>query len=160
MKTTLKIFLLTLFLGIVFSAQAQNQNKIDSLMNALKTAKEDTNKVNTLNTLSKEDWQTSYYEEAKKYAEEALQLSEKIKYKKGIANASHNMGTAYDYQGNYPEALKNYFLSLKTEEEIGNKKGISISYNNIGIIYQFQGNYPRSVKKLFRFVKNKRRSWR
>ncbi|MBI4946890.1 MAG: tetratricopeptide repeat protein, partial [Bacteroidetes bacterium] len=56
-------------------------------------------------------------------------------------------------QGNYPEALKNYFASLKIYEELKDKKGIAMSYNNIGIIYRNQGNYPEALKNYFASLK-------
>ena len=69
-------FLFCFFLSAVFfvSAQAQKQNKIDSLLQVLKTAKEDTSKINTLNRLSRQIWETGNYELAKKYADDAVQL--------------------------------------------------------------------------------------
>ena len=131
---------------------------IDSLLNSLKTAKEDTNKVNTLNNLSKKITNTGDYEKAKKYANDALILSQKIKpiaigFKKGKANAYNIIGNIYYYQGNYPEALKNYFASLKIRIEIGDKKGISASYNNIGIIYEDQANYREALKNHYASLK-------
>ncbi len=62
------------------------------------------------------------------------------------AKCYNNIGNIYYYQGNFPEALKNYLASLKIREEIGDKKGIADSYNNIGNIYVSQGNYPDGLK--------------
>ena len=42
-----------------------------------------------------------------------------------IAGHYNNIGVVYQYMGNYPEALKNYFAALKIFEEIGDKKGIA-----------------------------------
>ena len=83
-KIILRLSLLLLFCGCskIFFAQ---DKKIDSLMNVLKTAIGDTNKVNTLNNLSEQFWRTAKYAEAKKYADDALSLSEKLNFKRGIA---------------------------------------------------------------------------
>ncbi|WP_317899385.1 tetratricopeptide repeat protein [Aurantibacillus circumpalustris] len=80
------------------------------------------------------------------YGTQAVALSEKIVWKKGIALAYNSIGIVYKNQDNYPEALKNYFASLKIKEEIGDKKGIAGSYNNIGTIYMARGNYPEALK--------------
>ena len=78
------LFILYFILGAVSQSDAQ-QNKIDSLLSVLKTTKQDTNKVNTLLLLGWEFIGT--YEgdgEAMKYNSQALDLSLKLKYKKGI----------------------------------------------------------------------------
>ena len=168
-KTTLSflIYILVFTLALPFGegwAGAFAQTKIDSLLTLIKTSKEDTNKVNTLNDIAWEYTNTGNYPDAKKYADNALLLSKKTNFKKGEAKAYHNIGIIYYYQGNYPEALKNYFASLKINEEIlnslpngegqgGAKKGIAASYNNIGVIYKEQGNYPDALKNHFASLK-------
>ena len=52
--------------------------KIDSLHSALKTSKEDISEANTLNALSEELGIIGDYGTAKKYANDALVLSEKM----------------------------------------------------------------------------------
>ena len=124
--------------------------EIDSLLTVISTAKEDTNKVNALNLLSeKSGWRMGNYDTAFYYAENAKQLAEKLKFKKGIADSKNNIGIIYDDQGKYPEALKNHFASLKIREEIGDKKGIASSYNGIGVIYQRQAKYPKALENNF-----------
>jgi adenylate cyclase len=66
-----------------------------------------------------------------------------LKQKAAVYN---NMGNIYMEQGNYPEAMKNYFTSLKIKELTGDKKGIAASYNNLGNISTVQGNYPEALK--------------
>src|ERR1035437_3742011 len=66
------------------------QKEIDSLLSILKTSKDDTNKIKTLNALSRLYANTSNYEPALQDAQEALQRSEKILYKKGMAAAYNN----------------------------------------------------------------------
>ena len=135
------------------SVFSQSNKIIDSLLYVLKTAREDTVKVNTLLALSHQFWIIANYVQAKLYGDEALLLAEKVVlpdgsqgFKKGIATANIDIGNIYLNQGNYPEALKNYLASLKISEEIGDKQRISICYNNIGNIYMHQGNYPQALK--------------
>ena len=131
---------------------AQNK-QIDSLLSILKTAKEDTGKVNLLNMLSQHLWRAAEYSRAIEYAADALSLGEKLRFNPGIANAYYNIGVTYWYRGNYTEALKAQLASLQIREVIGDKKGIANVYNNIGNINNSQGNYPESLKYHFASLK-------
>ncbi len=137
----------------MISAFAQNNTVIDSLELDLKAAKEDTVKVNILNSLSRQYFDISDYELAMKNSESALALADKINYKRGKANAYNAIGIIYDDQGNYPEALENYFASLKIREELEDKKGIASCYNNIGVSYKAQSNYPEALEKYLASLK-------
>ncbi len=165
MKSISAIILITLISGSDIFSQ---NTKIDSLRTFLKTAKQDTNKVNTLNALSWELINKGEYEKAMQYVNDALSLSNSLPgvypdkgggkgrgWAKGIAASYNNIGNIYKNQGNYPDALKNYFASLKIREELGNKKGIAASYNNIGNIYTNQGNYSDALKNHFASLKIK-----
>src|SRR4026207_1520226 len=95
---------------------AQYNKEIDSLMNVLKTAVDDTNKVNTLNNLSTQLLLLAidkYRPEAKKNSEEALSLAVKLNFKKGIIDSYHRIGKIYGIQGNKTEAMKNHQAALK-----------------------------------------------
>ena len=65
------ITLLHLLIAALSQPSHAQQSKIDSLINVLKTQKEDTSKVNTLNASSRQLWQTGNYAQAKKYAGDA-----------------------------------------------------------------------------------------
>ncbi len=140
------------FFFLTFSSFSQN-TKTDSLLQVLKTAKQDTNKVNILNELSHQFYLIGDYGTEMDYSVVALTLAQHIKYKKGVANSLNSIGSAYDDQGNYADALKNYFASLKIRREIGDYGGMASSYNNIGIIYMEQGNYPDALKNYFASLK-------
>jgi two-component sensor histidine kinase len=132
-----------------FSAFGQQSNgstalttRTDSLLNLLKAAKEDTNKVNILYHLSEE----CVEEDVLKYAELAMQLAEKLNYKKGIAGASNNIGFVYANKGQIEKALEYFMKSLKIREEIGDKQGTAASLNNIGYIYHEQGQIAKALE--------------
>lgn len=128
--------------------------EIDSLLTVVRTAKEDTNKVNALNLLSQEiGWTVGNYDTASYYAEAAKLLAESLHFKKGMAVSYNNIGIIYHSQGNYSEALRNQFASLKNYEDIGSERGMARSYNNIGVIYENQGNYPEALKNHFSSLK-------
>ena len=87
MKKILLHFLLLLnFSGFQNPKGFAQTPKIDSLKNVLKTAKEDTVKINCLNALA---WEVKSNDPDKaiQYSKGALTLSEKINFKKGIADS-------------------------------------------------------------------------
>lgn len=139
--------LLWLFLtqGILSQSWFAQENRIDSLLSVLKLAKEDSVKVNTLNELFLE-YEFEDEAKAKEYLNNALSLSQKVDYKKGIAITYMYLGFFADDQSNYPEALKNYKASLKTFTTIQNKKGMANAYNSIGSVFYAQGNYPMALQ--------------
>src|SRR6476620_3359127 len=103
----MKILLLLPVLILLFKLVDCNaqDTKMDSLQNLLKFAKEDTNKVKILYELSEKCAQ----EDILKYAIPALELAEKLNFKKGIADALNNIGYAYGASGNLSEALEYYY---------------------------------------------------
>ena len=155
MPTTIKYLLFLLTVCCFHFYLPAQQNPIDSLQSILSTAKEDTNKVNTLNLLGKEMELIGDFDKGIEYSQDALSLSQKLNFKKGIAKACNGLGNCNMQQGKFPEALKNYFAALKIREDIGDKKGIAASYNNIGGIYFQQGNYPEALKNYFASLKIK-----
>jgi signal transduction histidine kinase len=76
---------------------------------------------------------------------EADSLSTIVHYPEGKAEAYRLIGIYYDFQGNYPKALKYYQMALKIGEELKDKNIISRSYNNIGIIYEIQLDYELAL---------------
>ena len=62
------------------------------------------------------------------------------------AGAQSSIGSVYEEQGNYAEALKYNEEALKIRQETGDKPGLAASYNNIGNIYADQGNNPKALK--------------
>lgn len=124
---------------------AQNSTA-DSLIRVISTLQNDTNKVKALCGLC------SYYTnngepgKAHKYAEEALRLSEKISYNKGILVSLSKNGDAYLAQGYYPKSLESYFRMLERAESTGDKPNQSSALNTIGIIYWYEEDYDKALE--------------
>jgi len=131
---------------------AQNKN-IDSLLILIKKDKLDTNKVNDLNQLSIEYKYVGLFDTTTHFLNTALQLAEKLKYKKGIARTFHNIGNVYLYKSNYPQALNYYFKALQIYEELKDKGKIANVLNNIGIVYSTQGDYSKALDYYFKALK-------
>jgi two-component system sensor histidine kinase UhpB len=139
---------------------------VDSLLQVLKTSKEDTAKVNTLNKLAiifrSNNPDTSIY-----YAGQAKALADKMDYRLGAADALVNAGIAFRNLGKYEEALKNCNAALtiynqllpvpagsgETALKIKILKKIASTYNTIGIIYDGQSKWAQALKHYFSALK-------
>ncbi len=137
MKNFFLFFYLFLF-PVIFFAQA---SKKDSLLNFVKSAPDDTAKVNALNALYKEYRKASNTERAFYYAKQAKELSERIQlpgekelgWPKGTASSLNGMGNMFSDEGNYNAALEYYSLSLAIRKKMKDRLGIGSLYNNIGL---------------------------
>jgi serine phosphatase RsbU (regulator of sigma subunit) len=136
------------FLVISFLEGTSQVSVIDSLKQKLATTKSDTNRVNILNDLGLKLLDVNENARVLQYAKEALNLSIKLGYKKGTANAYLNASNAYKQQSNYPEALKNSAAALKTGEEIADGKIITAAYFSSGRIHTRWGNFGKALKNL------------
>jgi signal transduction histidine kinase/Tfp pilus assembly protein PilF len=151
-----KIISLLLFLSAcLFSLQSfSQQSKIDSLLQVLKTAKEDTGKANTLNALGREYNLVNEFDLSRKYSREALKLSEKIDYTKGKTMAFLNTGSSYHSQGDYKTALGKYDTALSLSRNLSDKSIIGSCYNSIGNIYRVQGKVSEAMTYCLTGLKN------
>ncbi|MEM7106849.1 MAG: tetratricopeptide repeat protein [Bacteroidota bacterium] len=134
------------FLGICLCLLASgafaNQN-IDSLQNALKTAK-GRQKVDILNKIY-----IGYVESeptrALEYSKEALELATLIDYQKGRAAALNNIGVVYKNQGVYDKALDNYIESIRISTNLDDKLLLASTMNNIGTVYSLKETYDKAL---------------
>ncbi len=147
--TILTIIILLLLAGvpiIIGSGEViAQQNPIDSLKQVIATAKEDTNKVKTLNVLTKK-YQRINLDTSLIYAKQTLELAKKLSYKKGMLWAYNNIGIIHYYHSDFSLALENWNKELKIKEELKDKTGMSDCYNNIGIVHRNQGNYDKAIE--------------
>jgi tetratricopeptide (TPR) repeat protein len=128
------------------------QHKIDSLLAVLKSEKEDTNKVKTLNRLT-----FSLYarnpDTTILLAQQSITLSEKNNWKTWEAGGYCNAGIGYMIKDNYPMALTNYTKALNIDEMLGDKQGQTDELGNLGTIYYQQGDYPKALDYLLKALK-------
>lgn len=132
--------------------QASNQLN-DSLINTLKTAKEDTNKVNTLNDISRQYQGTGDFTEALDYAEKSLELAQKLNYSMGIGNAFSSRGGVLWYLGENEKSIENHLNAAQIRKECGDIQGLANSYNNIGLVYLNLGNYEKCLENNLKALK-------
>jgi len=121
-------------------AQGQGINAIDSMLQALSNAHEDTNKVSLLNNVSyalRAVQPTSGIN----YGNQALTLAQKLTWKKGIADACYALGYNYLSKNNYGAARSNFQKAVNLYRDLGDRRGRSNTLIGLGDIFREQGNY-------------------
>jgi len=139
------IFLLT---GLLFCFRIGDcqQGKTDSLIKALKTAKNDTGKVRTLNAIAVSLDKAPTFDTALTFSASAQALAEKLDYTYGLAKAYEIAAHICANEDNYTKALFYEDKELSTYKKAGNKNGIASVYNRMSTAYWKQGDYPTSLK--------------
>jgi serine phosphatase RsbU (regulator of sigma subunit) len=127
--------------GILFS---QNR-KADSLLQLLKSQKEDTNKVNTLFHLTRAVRRTDP-DKAFGYIKEGIVLSEKLGFKRGVFKFHNIRGNILSVTGNNDSALSSYHTALDIATEINEKAALSMINNNIGLVHFNRGDYNKALE--------------
>jgi tetratricopeptide (TPR) repeat protein len=98
------LFLFLCFFCVEFVATAQNQRILDSLNHIYQIAEQDTSKIIALNLIASQ-YVTTKVDTAISITQQALKLSETIKFKKGIGNSLYNLASCNFAKGNYELAL-------------------------------------------------------
>jgi two-component system, sensor histidine kinase PdtaS len=146
MKTIALVLLLSL--PSTLYAKANGQALIDSLVKELGSARysgsEDTNKAKILKKIARV-YETVNPDEAMRYDRQFLELSKKLQWKKGMANAYTSLGVLFSNKSDFAKALENYFEALKLYEELKYKDGESRVLTNIGTIYSSQDNSAKAL---------------
>lgn len=125
---------------------------IDSLNEKLKGTKNDTIKIDIINSLGFEYRKISP-SKSLEYANMGLELSNSINYSTGKINAYILLGIINKNLGEFDKAAKNYYNALMISEKIGDKARVSSCLNNIGNIYQAQNNYTKALQYYKRSLK-------
>lgn len=86
-------------------------------------------------------------------AEQARDLSQKLKFEKGEATALKNIGVGYYYQQKYVEALDNWHQSLDIFERLQDEVGISNLLNNMSAVYKDQGDNAKALEYCLQALK-------
>lgn len=133
-----------LFSSALLAQEKQGQVKIDSLIARVKTMKEDSNQVMVLNSIAHE-YERINPDEGIRWAGKGLALAQKIGWRKGEGLAYKSLGSCYQREGNFPQALDALFKALNIFESIADKTDVGKVYNNIGLLYKNQKNYPKSL---------------
>lgn len=150
---TIKTKIFSVFLLFSFLIGLSQQQEIDSLKRILEASENDIEKSQILNQIS-DLYKTQSPVLMMNFANQALEISQKIKNKEQEANAYLNLGNSQIISGNYPLALeyftyaKNVFEELKSEPENQqkNQDGLARAYGSIGIVFSEQSNYSKALE--------------
>ncbi|MBG6132536.1 tetratricopeptide (TPR) repeat protein [Aquimarina sp. EL_43] len=147
-KNTLTIFS---FL-IVFNVFAQNQTKVDSLLQALETNISEKEKVDTYNLLARQysdsdSVQTSFY------ANQAIKIAKKINYNKGVIRSYDEIAWISMLLGNSEKAIDLHQKSIAIAKKIKYPEGEAGAYNGLGTVNNYLGNSTKALEYYFKALK-------
>jgi tetratricopeptide (TPR) repeat protein len=117
---------------------------LDSLQNALTTAKEDTNKVNVLCSLAQEFYQKEP-QKSLEFAEQALQLAQRLRNKRQESQALYYVGTSYYRLSNDVLAMQFCLRAKNIADSIRDNQLLAMITYRLGVIYNQQGNYEQGI---------------
>jgi two-component system sensor histidine kinase UhpB len=128
--------IITAILFVVFSTTCFAQSgKVDSLVADLKTAEEDTNKVNLLRNIgvayANEDPATAI-----KYWKEGVLLSRKLDFTVGLARNFINIGTGFSYLGRFDSTIIYADSGILYSKKTNNPDRLALVYLNKGDAYR------------------------
>lgn len=148
------LLLLLAFILCFLSRQnsiAQTQN-IDSLINLVNKAPEDTSTLYNLGTISDNAadgiWQ-QYNEKLGKMCERLMASAQpRVRMVSKEMYSFYLNNKAFDYAGKakYNQALECYEKCMKIQNEIGDKKGASLAMSSIGAIYDRVGETDKALE--------------
>ncbi len=131
---------------IVFQLALHAQERaLDSLKAVFQKTTVDSLRSDLANEIGQMYYEQGNYPEAINYYNQALDLSQRSNYGKGIAGSYNNLGMVKEVQGNYTEAINNLFSSLKGWEAIHDQEHVAATYINIAIIYMDEKNYTDAL---------------
>lgn len=145
MNTIKRILLVVTVVFGPFKSFGQ-KNVIDSLINVVATAKQDTTKINAGNVLADKYRRKSQYDLAISTANTALELANKKNYTKGKYKAQLVLGNTYRNKNEYDKALHYYEQALTLLEKSKDKATKSIVYGNTGLCYANKGMYTKAIE--------------
>ncbi len=123
---------------------ANDQMKLDSLKVQLKHAEKDGDKIRTLWTLSDFYWSDDI-RMAIQYAEEALQLAQKIGDDRLEGISYEKIGNTLLLSGDHSAALKNYLKSLQLLEPLHDEEALFSLYHNLGALFDRMGDFYKAL---------------
>lgn len=155
-KKHIYFFVLVLLFGKV---NAQTDYYIDSLIVAVSSSKEDTNKLVLLSVIAEnasDDIWPIYNNEMGKLAaklQNSSDIKTKLCAKRHLAASLNNKGFFFTERGIPYKAILYFNKALKIQQEIRDLEGEAYSLSNLGAIYDSKGEIDKALEYYFAAVK-------
>lgn len=115
------------------------QESAEELLAIIRQEKGDTNEVIALNQLFRQERRNDP-EQAHAYLEKALNLAEKLTYRRGLAGVYRSYGNYYIERGEAEKAKEALLKSQELYEAMGDRSGVNGCLNGLGNLAQRQGD--------------------
>lgn len=147
-----RFLLLFWLLPFLLPAQENQDHFLDSILKTLPGMPKDTNRVIRLDLISF-TYSRIDPDKGLKYATEAKELSEQLKWKKGLASAYSDFGVNYAAKSEHEKAIENNLQALKIYEELGAKSSMAGVMANLCLVYLSKGNHSKALEYAFKAEK-------
>lgn len=84
------------------------------------------------------------------FANRALELSQKIDYRQGVASAHGELGYSKSVQGKFSESLNHFKKGIAINRRMNDSLGWVSQLNDLGTVYQNQSKYDQSLTYYFK----------
>jgi tetratricopeptide (TPR) repeat protein len=135
----LRLFLFVFFITLIDTVSCQSAQGTDSIIRISKSLPDDTTKCNILNSIAHRLC-TENPEKALGYCHQALELSRRINYKKGKADALNLTGLYFYFSGEFDKAIDFLIKGYNLHDSLNNIEGKSTSANYLGNLYFSKGD--------------------
>jgi tetratricopeptide (TPR) repeat protein len=137
-----------LFLAIFFLVNTTYAKlNIDSVKKVIELTENDTSKAKLWNIISLEYSYTGYYELAERAAFEALDLSKRNSFERGIGDAYYHLGISFSKRAQFDKAIEWFLRAITVYDKIGNQNGKGFSIMLIGVIDYDLKNYSKAEEE-------------
>ena len=139
----LQFVLLCVFLFCA-NIRADAQSRIDSMLQQLSKAKNDTSRIHEMIQLAYE-YSNSDIDKSVEFGKKILLESERIGFIKGMKNAYNVLGIDFATQSKYKEAKEMYRKALEITTKQNDESGMATLLNNMGIVASREGFYDEAI---------------
>ncbi len=117
-------------------------------------------KIQTIDSLNNISYQNrrSNPKQSLEDALKAYELCQNISYKKGLAFAIHNMGTAKAILGSFDKGMIDLIEASRIREDINDYEGLVSTYNNIGYVYSEMDDDKKALEFYNKALKQQKKT--
>ena len=144
-----KLLVIAAMLATCYSMAFAQKPNMDSLQKAYNKNKQDTTLADIYFYKSAYVFLTTNVDSGVLYARKALELSNKIHYKKGEVWALSSIATYQNISGDLPGSLKTTFQALPKAMQIKEMHVVASCYNTRGLTYSTMNEYPQALNNFY-----------